>query len=323
VKVRGVRAFRFLGLAAGGTGNAREVAATARRAESLGFSGLVLPDHLIRQHAPIPVLATVAAVTERLRIGTFVFNVNLRHPAVLAQDLASLDVLSGGRLEIGIGAGWNRPEHDAIGLPFDPVATRVSRLGEAVAVLQGCFGDGPFSFAGEHYTIIGHDGYPKPVQRPHPPLFIGGGGRRVLTLATRQAQIVGLAPRLMPGDQAEPKPDPRSMTTAAAEEKIGWIREAAGDRFDQLELNTYPSAGPVVITNQARPEAERRADRLRQLTGVEITADDVLDSPHVFIGSIDGLTQKIVELRERFGISSIMTGEIDELAPVVERLAGR
>ncbi len=166
-------------------------------------------------------------------------------------------------------------------------------------------------------------GYPKPVQRPHPPLFIGGGGRRVLTLATRQAQIVGLAPRLMPGDQAEPKPDPRSMTAAAAEEKIGWIREAAGDRFGQLELNTYPSAGPVVITNQARPEAERRADRLRQLTGVEITADDVLDSPHVFIGSIDGLTQKIVELRERFGISSIMTGEIDELAPVVERLAGR
>src|SRR6266511_6469775 len=169
----------------------------------------------------------------------------------------------------------------------------------------------------------GMTGYPKPVQRPHPPLFIGGGGRRVLTLATRQAQIVGLAPRLMPGDQAEPKPDPRSMTAAAAEEKIGWIREAAGDRFGQLELNTYPSAGPVVITNQARPEAERRADRLRQLTGVEITADDVLDSPHVFIGSIDGLTQKIVELRERFGISSIMTGEIDELAPVVERLAGR
>jgi probable F420-dependent oxidoreductase len=317
-----MRPFRFLGLAAPGLLDARELAAVARRAESMGFSALVLPDHLIEQHAPIPVLATVAAVTERLRIGTFVFNANLRHPAVLAQDLASLDVLSGGRLEIGIGAGWNRPEHDAIGIPFEPVGTRVSRLAEAIAVLKGCFGEAPFSFEGEHYTITAHDGYPKPVQRPHPPLFIGGGGKRVLSLAGREAQIVGLAPRMLPGDQTSPKSDPRSLTAAATEEKIGWIREAAGDRFGELEINTYPTGGPVVITDNARAEAQQRADRMRQTSGYELTVEEVLDSPHIFIGSVESLTEKVIGLRERFGITSVMTGEIDELAPIVERLAG-
>jgi probable F420-dependent oxidoreductase len=317
-----MRPFRFLGLAAADIVDGPALAGIARRAESTGYSTLILPDHLLAQHAPVPVLATVAAVTERIRVGTFVFNAGLRHPAVLAQDLASLDVLSGGRLEIGIGAGWNRPEHDAIGLPFPPVAARVSQLAEAIAVLKGCFGDGPFSFDGEHYTITGHDGQPKPVQRPHPPVFVGGGGRRLLTLAGQQADIVGLSARLLPGDQRTPKPDPRSLTAAATEEKVGWVRDAAGDRFDQLELNTYPTGGPVVVTDRARPVAQERADRLYQRTGIEITADELLESPHTFIGSIDGLTQKFVELRERFGISSIMVGEIDELAPVVERLAG-
>jgi probable F420-dependent oxidoreductase len=321
--MRNMRPFRFLGVAAAGVVDVRHLTETARRAESIGYSALVLPDHLIEQHAPVPLLATVAAVTERIRIGTFVFNADLRHPAVLAQELASLDVLSGGRLEIGIGAGWNRPEYDAIGLPFAPVGTRVSRLAEVVAVLKGCFGDGPFSYTGKFFTITGHDGYPKPVQRPHPPLFIGGGGRRVLTLAGQQADTVGLAPRLLRGDHGQPVVDPRSLTAAAAEEKVGWIRAAAGDRFDRIELNAYPTGGPVVVTNNARAEAGRRADRLREVSGVEITADEVLESPHAFIGSIDGLTEKFVELRERFGISSIMVGEIDELAPVVERLAGR
>ena len=318
----GMRPFRFLGIAAPTIIDGRELTDLARRAESMGYSALVLPDHLVEQHAPIPVLATVAAVTEKIRIGTFVFNVDLRHPAVLAQDLATLDILSGGRLEIAIGAGWNRPEYDAIGLRFDPVGTRVARLAEAITVLKGCFAEGAFSFAGAHYTITEHDGLPKPVQRPYPPLFVGGGGRRVLTVAGREADIVGLSPRLMPGDQRTPRADPRSVTAAATEEKIAWVRRAAGDRFDHLELNTYGSGGPAVITDNARPEAQAVADRLTQRSGIAITADEVLESPHVYIGSVDGLTQKIIGLRERFGISSFMTGDIDELAPVVERLAG-
>ncbi len=312
-----MRPFRFLA-DPGEIADGRQLAAEARRAESMGYSAMVLPDHLVEQLAPIPVLATVAAATEGLRIAPFVLNNDLRHPAVLAQDLASLDVLSGGRLEIAIGAGWNKPEYDRIGLPFEPVAVRSARLEEAVAVIKGTLGDGPFSFRGTYYTIADHDGYPKPVQRPHPPLFIGGGGRRTLSLAGREADIVGLAPRILAGQRA----DPRSFTIAAAEEKIGWVREAAGDRFDRIEFNVYPSGTAITVTDHARREAAKVADRMRDRTGVELTVDEVLESPHVFIGSIDGFVEKFRMLRERLGISSFLVGTIDELAPVVERLAG-
>ena len=316
-----MRPFRFLAEAAEPT-DGRTLAADARRAESIGYSVLIVPDHLIEQLAPIPTMAAIAAATERLRVGTFVLNNDLRHPAVLAQDLATIDLLSGGRLEIGIGAGWRKPEYDAIGLPFDPVGTRVSRLEEGIRVLKGCFGDGSFSFPGEHYTIADFDGQPKPVQRPHPPFLVGGGGRRLLSLAAREADVVGLAPRLMPGDQSNPRADPRSITLEATAEKIGWVREAAGDRFDRLELNVYPTITDVSVTDHALAEAAAVADRVRSRTGVEVAPAELLESPHIFIGSLDGLTEKFQMLRERFGISSIMTGTIDELAPIVERLAG-
>jgi probable F420-dependent oxidoreductase len=316
----GMRPFRFLTSPEENLDFAA-LTALARKAEAVGCSALVLPDHLIEQYAPMPLLATVAAVTERLRVGTFVLNICLRHPAVLAQDLATLDALSGGRLDIGLGAGWNKPEHDAIGIPFEPVGIRIKRLTEAIAILKGCFAEGAFSFAGEHYTVTEYDGAPKPTQRPHPPIFLGGGGRRLLTLAAREAQIVGLAPRLVQG--ASPRLDARSITAAATEEKIGWIREAAGDRFGELELNTYPSGGPMVVTKDPRAEARRRADRIREQTGVELTVEEILDSPHVFIGSISDLTRKFVELRERFGISSFLIDDLDALAPVVEELAGQ
>ena len=296
----------------------RELAARARRAESIGFYELVIPDHLIEQLAPIPAMATIAAATERLRVAAFVFNNDLRHPAVLAQDLASLDVLSGGRLDVAIGAGWNRPEYEAIGLPFDPVGRRQARLAEAVTVLKGAFADGPFSFAGDFYTITDLEGQPKPVQRPHPPFLIGGGGRRTLELAAREAQIVGLAPRILPGGRS----DPRSITIAATEEKIAWVRAAAGDRFADLEFNVYPSMSEVSVTDHARAEVRDLAGRLRARSGVEISEDELLESPHIFIGSIDGLAEKLLMLRERLGVSSIMVGEVDPLAPLVERLAG-
>jgi len=299
------------------------LAAFARRAESLGYSTLMMPDHLAEQYAPIPLLTAAAMATETLRVGTFVFNNNLRHPAVLAQDLATLDRLSGGRLDVGIGAGWNRPEHEAIGIPFEPVGTRVAKLTEAVAVLKGCFGDEKFSFAGEHYTITDYDAPPKPLQRPHPPIFIGGGGRRLLTLAGREAQIVGLAPRLTKDAQGAPSLDTPSITLAATEEKIGWVRAAAGERFHEIELNTYPTGGPMVLTGDARAEAGRRADRLRERTGVELTVEELLESPHVFIGSVKELTQKILDLRERLGLSSFLFDDMETFAPIVEQLAGR
>ncbi len=316
-----MRPFRFLA-SAGDPVDGRKLGADARRAETMGYSVLVIPDHLIDQLAPIPAMATIAAATERLRVGTFVLNNDLRHPAVLAQDLATLDLLSGGRLEIGIGGGWRQPEYRAIGLPFDPVAVRSARLAEAIAVLDGCFGEGPFSFAGAHYTITDHDGQPKPVQRPRPPLFIGGGGRRTLSLAGQAADIVGLAPRLIQTDPTDPRADPRSITLAATAEKIDWVREAAGERFDRLELNVYPTTVPITVTDHARAEARSVVHRFKARTGFDVTEDEILESPHIFIGSITGLVDKFVALRERLGISSILTGDIDELAPVVERLAG-
>lgn len=298
-----------------------QLTSLARKAEAVGCAAFVLPDHLVGQYAAMPVLAMVAAATGRLRVGTFVLNVCLRHPAVLAQDLATLDALSGGRLEIGLGAGWNKPEHDAIGIPFEPTGVRIKRLTEAIAILKGCFAEGGFSFAGEHYTITGHNGVPKPAQRPHPPIFLGGGGKRLLTLAAREAQTIGLAPRLTQGER--PRVEAWSLTAAATEEKISWIREAAGDRFGELELNTYASGGPPVVTDHPRAEARRRADRIRDQTGVELTVEEILDSPHVFIGTIKDLTRKFTDLRERFGISSFLIDDLDALAPVVQELAGR
>ena len=296
----------------------RELGERARAAEAMGVTTFVLPDHLVPQLAPIPYLATVAALTERLRISAFVHNNDIRHPAVLAQELATLDVLSGGRLDVAIGAGWNEPEYRAIGLPFDPITVRQARLAEAITVLKGCFGEDAFSFAGEHYTITDYDAYPKPVQRPHPPFLIGGGGRRTLELAAREANIVGLAPRILSGQ----RPDPLSITWAATEEKIGWVREAAGARFDSLEFNVYPSQWPIVVTDDLRGEARKVIDRMKERTGVELTEQDIIDSPHIFIGSIDRFVEKFTELRERLGVNSFLVGSLDELGPVVERLAG-
>ncbi len=292
------------------------LAEDARRAESIGYSVVVVGDHLLDQLAPMPARAHVAAATDRIRIGQFVLNNDLRHPAILAQDLATLDLLSGGRLEIGIGAGWNEEEYRASGLTFDPPGRRIDRLASAVTILKGLFADGPFSHHDDHYSITELDGLPKPVQRPHPPFLIGGGGRRLLTLAAREADIVGLAPRatavVTVGDCLPP----------GIEERLGWVREAAGDRFERLEFNVYPAIGPLTVTDHAPREARALADRLRARHGIEATAEELLGSPFVFIGSVGELVEKFRAARERFGINSVTSFDIDALAPVVERLAG-
>jgi probable F420-dependent oxidoreductase len=296
-----------------------ELAARAKRAEDMGYHAVVIPDHLLGQLSPTIALATAAAATTSLRLSAFVFNNDLRHPALLAQDLASIDVLSDGRLDVAIGAGWNKPEYDAIGLPFDPTPVRQARLAESITVLKGLFSGEPFTYAGEHYTITDYSAEPRPVQRPHPPFFIGGGGRRTLTLAAREADIVGLAPRI--GKSA--KLDTRSITWDGTREKIEWVREAAGDRFDGLTFNIYPSGWAPTITDDVRGEARRVIDSLRERTGVELTEDEAIDSPHLFIGSVDGLVEKFLRMREELGICSILLGDLDDLAPVLERLAGQ
>lgn len=312
-----MRPFRFLADARAIV-SGPELTARAREAEDRGYHALVVPDHLIAQLSPIAAMATIAAATSTLRVSGFVLNNDLRHPAVLAQELASIDVLSGGRLDIAIGAGWNEAEYAAIGVVFDPTPVRQARLAESIAVLKGLFSGAPFSFAGEHYTITDYAAEPVPVQRPHPPLFIGGGGRRTLTLAAREADIVGLAPRIRAGAVL----DAHSLTLEATREKIAWVRDAAGARFDTLEFNVYPSFWPPTITDDLHGEARRVIDKVRALTGVELTEQQVIDAPHLFLGSVDRLVEKFQQLREEIGITSILLGDVGELAPVLERLAG-
>jgi probable F420-dependent oxidoreductase len=299
-----------------------ELATRARDAESIGYHELVVPDHLIPQLGPLVACAWIAAATTRLRVGSFVHNNDLRHPVLLAQELASIDVLSEGRLDVAIGAGWNKPEYDAIGLAFDPTPVRQARLVEAIAVLKGAFGDTPeggFSFSGESYRITGLDGQPKPVQRPHPPFLIGGGGRRTIELAAREADIVGLAPRILPGIRS----DPRSVTVEGTREKIEWVREAAPERFDDLVFNVYPTLAGISVTENALAEAREVVARVEQRTGISISPEALLESPHIFIGTIDALEQKLVRVREELGISSFMVGTVGELDSLVERLSGR
>ena len=312
-----MRPFRFLA-GVGQIVSGAELATRAVQAEQLGYHAVVVPDHLLDQLSPVVTMATVAAATSTLRVSAFVMNNDLRHPAVLAQDLASIDVLSGGRLDVAIGAGWNKSEYDAIGVPFAPVGVRQARLAESITVLKGLFSGSQFSFAGDYYTITDYIARPVPVQRPHPPFLIGGGGRRTLSLAGAEADIVGLAPRIQPNGSA----DPKSLTLAATREKISWVQAAAGERFQSLELNVYPSSmWPVTITNDLRGEAGRVVEALRSRTGVALTQEEVIDSPHLFIGSVDRLVEKFLQLREDLGISSIMVGEIGDLTSVIERLA--
>jgi probable F420-dependent oxidoreductase len=297
----------------------RTLVESARMAEAAGYTDLTIHDHLTRQLAPIPVLTAVAMATERLRLCPLVFNNDLRHPAVLAQDLATMDVLSEGRLVVGIGAGWNEPEYDAIGLRFDPPGVRIDRMQEAVTILRGLFGDEPTSFDGRFYTISALDGQPKPVQRPHPPFLIGGTRERVLRLAAREAEIVGL-------DLRQDRESLGDAFPARMDERVDWIRDEAGDRFDGLELSVLRLLGGLTITNEPLKVAAEVARTHEARTGLAIDPRDVLESPYSLIGSVPDLVAKLRAARERWGINSILVGWFDEpglreFAPVVEQLA--
>src|SRR4051812_18283494 len=310
------RPFRF-SLGGGEPMSANALADRARRAESLGYSTYVISDHLLNSLAPNLALSVVATATKTMRVGHFVLNNDLRHPTVLHQELATLDVLSEGRLEIGIGAGWNEPEYKWSGVPFDPVPRRVSRLEESVTVLKGLFADEKLTFQGKHYTITDMDGRPKPVQKPHPPILIGGGGKRVLQLGAREAQIVGFAPRIGTSGGI------RSCTFEATREKVEWVRDTAGARFADIELNTYPALRPTAVTDEPEKAAADLLESLRKREPLDLTVKEVLDSPHVFIGTVHQLVEKFTRLRDELGISNIMVGnDLDAFAPVVERLAG-
>jgi probable F420-dependent oxidoreductase len=288
----------------------------ARKVEDLGYASLTLPDHLSGMLAPIPAVVSAAEATKRLRVGTNVLNNDLRHPVMVAREAATVDLLTDGRLDLGLGAGHMQSEYNQAGLRFDPGATRVERLGEAVTIIKSLLRGEQVTFAGRHYRVAGHTIHPLPVQRPHPPILIGGNGRRILTLAAKEADIVGLSGITFRAGGTEP--DLSAWKTAAVDERVRLVREAAGDRYDRLELNVLVQR--VIVTDNPREAAEELAKRWTQLS-----VEEILEAPYALIGTVDHLVEELQKRRERWGISYYVTFEqyMDALAPVVARLAGR
>jgi probable F420-dependent oxidoreductase len=305
------RPFRF-GVTAPTVESGRGWTDRARRVEQLGYSTLAVPDHFRNQLASVPALAAAALATTRVRLGSLVFCNDFHHPAMLAREAATIDVLSGGRLELGLGAGWLRAEYEAAGIPFDGAPTRTERLAEAVTIIKGVLAGEPVTFSGRHYSVADLAGSAT-VQRPHPPILVGGGGRRTLALAGREASIVGLVPRAGADGRGLDRAD---FGAAALAEKVAWVRAAAGDRFAALELHVLIQA--VAVSAQRVQAAERLAARFG------VSRDLVLETPYVLLGTIDEICETVRERRERYGISylTVFERDMEALAPVVERLAG-
>ncbi|HVH65704.1 MAG TPA: TIGR03621 family F420-dependent LLM class oxidoreductase [Candidatus Acidoferrum sp.] len=285
--------------------------AFAQRVEGLGFDSLSIPDHFGPRLAIAPALVLAAHATGRLRVRSFVYDNDFRHPALLAQEIATIDNLTDGRFDFGIGAGWLKSEYDAAGLRFDPGSVRVERLFEALEIITRLLGGAALTYEGKHYQLRDLSaGFP-PVQRPHPPIVIGGGGRRLLTLAAMRADVISVMPGSRPDGSGL---EDRDASLVAFKQKIAWIKEAAGDRFDHLELNTLVQA--VVITEDAHGEARRMAPRWNA------SAEELLDSPLLLIGTIDEIGATLERRREELGISSTTVFEKDheDLARVIPRL---
>jgi probable F420-dependent oxidoreductase len=292
----------------------------ARQVEDSGIDVLLLRDHFSagafgRQLAPFSGLAAAAAVTTRLRLGTIVLSNDFRHPVIVAHEAASLHLVSGGRFELGIGAGWYQPEYQAAGIAFDPAGRRISRLDESLSIIKGLLAGTPVSRTSDFYRIDGLDLDVLPMPRPGwPRLLVGAGGPRMLRLAARHADIVGVLPA--PIRDSTDSDDPRDRLPAAFDAKIGVVREAAGSRFGDLEINAF---GTFIITGERRAETGNLIAR-RGWTGIDV--ETVWQMPTIFIGSPQQIRSDLRARQERFGLSYLVVGEDDlpALAEIVSDL---
>jgi probable F420-dependent oxidoreductase len=307
------RGFRF-GVQVSKETTAKGWAELARRTEAAGYEVLTMPDHFTDQLAPIPALMAAASATTTLRVGALVFDNDYKHPVILAKELATIDLLSEGRLEIGLGAGWMLSDYEEAGIPYDSPKVRIDRFIEGVAVIRGAMADGSFSFSGDHYTITNYNGQPKPVQA-RPPLLIGGGGKRVLSYAAREADIIGINGTMTAGVVG---PEALStMTAESVDEKVAIVAAAGAHRINDIEMNIRTFF--VKVTN----DRATTVDGISSMFGV---SKDMIDaSPFALIGSVEECIEQLLERRERWGFSYTIVGaeNIDECAPIVAALRGK
>jgi probable F420-dependent oxidoreductase len=274
-----------------------------------------MPDHFTDQLAPVPALMSVADATSNLRIGALVWDNDYKHPVVLAKELATMDLLSDGRLELGIGAGWMISDYEQSGIPYERAGLRIDRMIEGIDVMKGCFAEGAFSYAGKHYTITNYNGSPKPIQAPCPPILIGGGGKRVLTYAAQVADIIGINATMSAGAVG---PEAIStMTAEAVDEKVDIVRDAVGSRINHVEMNIR--AFMVNITDDAAGAISRLAK------GIGVEERMVAETPFALMGPPSKLIEDLIARRERWGFSYVIVGgeDIEKFAPVVAALSGK
>ena len=305
------RPFRF-GIFATRADSAAQWRAKARRIEELGYDVLLMPDHLGAQLAPVPALMAAADATTTLRLGSFVFANDYRNPVMLAKEAATIDLLSGGRLEFGLGAGWSTPDYETLGIAYDAPKVRVARMAEALHLIKRCWDEDQVEHSGLHYTVRSARVLPKPLQRPHPPVMVGGGGPVMLRLAAREADIVALAPQV----DHEGRPKLGQLTVGATADKVRLVREAAGARFDSLELNAI--VFDAAVTDEPSSLLDAVAGRMKAALST------LVESPYFLFGSLATLRRQLLERRERLGISyySIPEKVMEPFAPLARELRG-
>ncbi len=306
-----MRAFRFA-IRAVGPRRADGWVAQARRAEDLGYDALLMPDHVIPQLSPLPALSAAAAATSRLRVGVHVLDNDYRSPVMLAREIATLDAISGGRVELGIGAGWMMSDYRQLGMAYDAPKVRIDRMVEAISIVKRLFAGETVDHEGAHYRIRGAQLGVTPVQRPHPPLVIGGGGPRMMRIAAREADIVSFIPQMTPRG----RPRVREITADATAAKVARLRAAAGARFERLELcawvahvNAVGAGGPLGAIGAT----------------AEAFVAGLIGSPYLLAGTRSGIRDQVLRHRDRLGITywTIPAEGMEAFAPVVEALAGR
>ena len=298
----------------------------ARKAENLGYDRFLVGDHLYSNPDALILCMAVAGVTSTLRLTQAVLINDFRHPVQVAKAIASIDVFSNGRAEVGLGAGYNENEYRQAGVPFDPPSVRIARLRESATIIKELLtSSDPVTYRGKHYTIDGLRGLPRPVQTPHPPMVIGGGGKMMLELAGELADSVDIGPGSF-HPEGIPR-DPRSWTVEEFEKRIGWVKDGAGDRF--ADITTGCVLMKVVVTDDREEAAaglQAQFDAIYRMYGVAdgfpVSVDGILDSPFICIGTHDEIAQHLKTLRERFGCTNftVLPSNLEDMAPVLDAL---